>query len=360
MIAIIGGGPSGIALGTCLDRQRIGYELFEAREIGATWKAAPPDLRVLSPWWTNALSPREALRGNPFRKPPANEYFTHLLHIASRLRGNVRESCKVTGLIRNERGLWCLHTQHGMHGPYSAVVLATGYFFSPSWPTPSPASDGSIRVLHAAEIRHYKQLEELRANEDPVIVVGRRVTAGQLIIQLHSLGIPCALSLRSPVEYRRHGFVAALRETAYFFWEELQSRLQPRIKRFSYPVMEGGHTRFLIESGQIATLPMFDRIEDGHLIFSDGTRLRAAAVIMATGYRATLELLPDSIDLDDFGVPVNQQFEIRDLPGVYVLGFDNLYDHRSRYLRGIRFDAARLADILAARLSAAHGCDSSR
>lgn len=31
------------------------------------------------------------------------------------------------------------------------------------------------------------------------------------------------------------------------------------------------------------------------------------------------------------------------MPGVFLLGFDNLYDHRSRYLRGIRRDARRLA-----------------
>ncbi|MBO7942093.1 NAD(P)/FAD-dependent oxidoreductase, partial [Streptomyces sp. S9] len=96
-------------------------------------------------------------------------------------------------------------------------------------------------------------------------------------------------------------------------------------------------------SGQVAIWPPIRGIENGEVVFDDGRRLRAAAVVMATGYRASLGLLPATIALDEFGVPFHREFEVDAVPGVYLLGFDNLYDHRSRYLRGIRCDAARLA-----------------
>ncbi|MFD1298899.1 NAD(P)-binding domain-containing protein [Lysobacter gummosus] len=351
MIAIIGAGPSGIALGASLDRRHLSYDLFEARSIGATWKAAPASLRVLSPWWTNVLTAGEVLRGNPLRKPRADEYLDHLLRLAGRLHGTLHESCKVLSLSRNEQGLWTVHSEQGQRGPYTAIVLATGYFFSPSWPCPSSPSDGTVPILHAADIHDYAQLDGLRAGDAPVVVVGRRVTAGQLMLEMHSRNIPCALSLRSPIEYRRHGFIATLREAAYFFWEELQSRMKPGIRRFSYPVMDGGKTRNLVDSGRIAIWPTIERIEEGHVVFGDGTKQPAAAVVMATGYRATLDLLPPSLTLDEYGVPLHRGFEVQGLPGIYLLGFDNLYDHRSRYLRGIRFDATRLANTLQARLT---------
>lgn len=351
MIAIIGGGPAGIALAAALDKRAIAYDLFEARQFGATWAAAPPDLRVLSPWWTNVLRARELLNGNPFRKPYAGEYLDHLLRCARDIQGNVRELCEIQSLQKSETGGWILQTVQGHFGPYASVVLATGYFFAPRWPSPATVSDDSVPVLHASQIGNYTQLEQLRSGPNPVVVVGRRVTAGQLLVELHRRGIACALSLRSTIEYRRHGPVANLREAAYFFWEELQARLRPGIKRPSYPVMDGGLTRHLVDSGQVEIWPTIDRIEDGQVCFTDGRRLRASAVIMATGYRAMLDLLPSPIANGDFDLPPHTSFEVRAAPGLYMLGFDNLFDHRSRYLRGIRFDAIRLANILSLRAS---------
>ncbi|MGO1000006.1 NAD(P)-binding domain-containing protein [Lysobacter sp. CA196] len=349
MIAIIGGGPAGIALAAALDRLGLNYELFEAREIGATWRAAPSDLRVLSPWWTNVLSFGELLSGNPFRKPHAGEYLDHLLRIARRLRGRILEGAEVLAIEEDGNGNWNVRTADGISPGYSSVAMATGYFFSPSWPSPPLIEDGSVRILHAAQIGDYAQLEELRTGDLPVVVVGRRVTAGQLMLELNDRGIPCALSLRSPIEFRRHGFIAGIREAAYFFWEELQARLSPGIKRPSYPVMDGGRGRELVENGEIAVWPTLKRVENGEIVLNDDRRMSVAAVIMATGYRAVLDLLPYPVARDGFDVPLNTSFEVQGMPGVYLLGFDNLYDHRSRYLRGIRFDAARLAKILAAR-----------
>lgn len=353
MIAIVGGGPAGIALATALDRLGIAYDLFETHQLGATWRAVPPNLRVLSPWWTNVLSLGEALRGNPFRKPAAGEYLAHLLRAADRLRGNLRESCKVEALDKDASGACWLKTQQGRFGPYSATVLATGYFFAPSCPSPAPISDDSIRVLHASQISDYSQLEALGAGAGPVVVVGRRVTAGQLLLELDKRGIDCALSLRSPIEYRRHGRIADLREAAYFFWEELQARLRPGLRRPSYPVMDGGRTRELIDSAQVGLWPAIERIENGDVVFRDGRRLRAGAVVLATGYHAVLDLLPSSIQKDTFGTPLHRAFEVKNFANVFLLGYDNLYDHRSRYLRGIRSDAIRLARILALRTAAA-------
>jgi hypothetical protein len=53
-------------------------------------------------------------------------------------------------------------------------------------------------------------------------------------------------------------------------------------------------------------------------------------------------------------LPAIQDFELTEASGLFLLGFDNLYNFRSRYLRGIRSDAAKLASILEDRLRKMH------
>ncbi len=346
MIAIIGGGPAGIALGMELDKRSLPYELFEAQQLASTWRSVPAGLRVLSPWWTNVLQFRHALAGNPFRKASADVYLAHLEEIASMLKGRVRTNCRVEALRSMESGLWTLHTTHGEVGPYSAVVMATGYFSTPRAADPSITSDGSLPVLHAAQIVDYGMLESLRDGDLPVVVVGRRVTAGQLLLELNERGIPAALSIRSPMEYRRSGIVGSIREMIYFFWEELQARLTPGLRRSSFPVMEGGRTAALVTSGVVPVFPMIQTVKGGAVLLEDGREIQVAALVLATGYRPGLDLLPVDLPKDAYGIPCSRGFQLSAMPGVYLLGFDNLYDHRSRYLRGIRLDAARLAERL--------------
>ncbi|GAB3334783.1 NAD(P)-binding domain-containing protein [Marilutibacter aestuarii] len=345
MIAIIGAGPAGISLAAALDAVGVPYEVFEKEQIGHTWRAAPADLRVLSPWWTDVLHPRAMFKGNPFRKPLAGEYLDHLLATAGTLRGKVHQSCAVTALQRVDGG-WMLQATHGAAGPFAAVVLATGYFSMPRQPDPAIPTDGSVRVLHASAIRDYAELDALRDGARPVVVVGRRVTAGQLMLELSARDIPCAISVRSPLEYRRHGLLADAREVCYFFWETLEAWLKPGLRRPSFPVMEGGRTRELVQTGRVKVMPRIRKIERGELFLEDGSRLPAAAVLHATGYQADLRLLTDGVRLDEYGVPLHSNFEISGMSGIHLLGFDNLYDHRSRYLRGIRADARRLASKL--------------
>lgn len=346
MIAIVGGGPAGIALAAALDRRKISYDLFEGHQIASTWRATPDGLRVLSPWWTNVLRVRDVLNGNPFRKPSAADYLNHLLKVADSLKGRIHERNIVLSLDPAVDKLWHLNTNAGVYGPYRFVVLATGYFSSPRPPEPCIKSDRSIPSFHAASIRDYSELEKYRKGISPIVIVGRRVTAGQLMLELVERNIPCAISVRSPLEFRRHGLVATVRETAYFFWEELQAMLQPGLRRPSFPVMDGGRSRELLESGKVPVLSVIERIEEGRLVLVDGRKVSAAALIFATGYLPTLSLLSSPLKIDAYGIPEQLDFELKQMPGVHLLGFDNIYDHRSRYLRGIRLDAVRLAEKL--------------
>ena len=346
MIAIIGGGPAGIALACALDSAGMDYQLFESRALGATWRSVPSDLRVLSPWWTDVLRTKDIFRANPLSKPNASQYLEHLHQIAEELRGEVLENHEILALLIENKNRFFLKSNQDLHGPYSHVCIATGYYFFPREFTPAGGNDGSVPLIHAGKLKDYDQLNALEVRNQPFIVVGGRVTAGQLLTEMYQRGLTCEISIRSPLEFRREGLIASVRENLYFIWEQMQIRFHPDTKRESFPVMDGGEPRFLISSGVVRTRPVIERIRYGEVEFSDGQATRASAIILATGYQPTFDFLPSALDKNEYSLPTTANFELTNVPGVYLLGFDNLRNHRSRYLRGIRSDAKELAGIL--------------
>lgn len=345
-IAIIGGGPAGIALARQLDKLDISYVLFEAGQIAETWRSVPADLTVLSPWWTNTLSLRDVFDCNPFAKVPALSYAEYLMRMSRCLCGDVRERTRVVNISRDNAQQWIIQTDQGSAHTFAKVVLATGYYQSPKGAEPAFSSDGSIPIIHSAAIHDYQQLMQFSAAKYPILVIGKRVTAGQLIVELHQRQLPCLLSVKAPVEYRRHGTIAALREQMYFFWEELQLWLNPGLKRNSYPVMDGGKTQQLIKSGEVEVMSPVLSVTDGEVLFTNQQSRHCTAIICATGYNPNLGLLHPLLNLAMSEVPTVLQYEVVGLPNLFLLGFDNIADHRSRYLRGIRRDAIKLAKRL--------------
>lgn len=352
MIAIIGGGPAGIALAAALDRQRMPYVLLEARTLGSTWRQVPHDLTVLSPWWTNILDLRGLVEGLPLSKAPAGRYVAHLERVASRLRGTIRTGTRAVGLRRLDDGRWQVDTTPSDAAGaqpliVEKVVVCTGYFDRPALPRPAFSDDGSIPVIHSRDIGSFDALRTFGDPALPLLVVGKRVTAGQLLLKLASFGRRMELSAPSTVAFRRHGAIAWLREMAYYVWESAQLAIKPHLKRDSFPPMEGGRCREMVESGAVAVRPSAVAVREGRVHFTDGTSARYGGVVLATGYSPQLELVqralgaaPESSSLPERHAP---GFEVVELPGVHLLGFDNLRNHRSRYLRGIRDDARVLA-----------------
>ncbi len=345
-IAIIGGRPVGIELARQLDQHRISYVLFGARQIAETRRSVPGDLTVSSPWWTNRLRWRDLFDCNPFAKLPAVSYVARLRQISQRLRGEIREQTRVFRMRHDDAQQLNIQTEQEVTKKFAQVVLATGHYQSPRGAEPAFHSDGSVPVIHSAEIHDYQQLMQFSATNEPILVIGKRVTAGQLIVGLYQRDLGCLLSVKTAVEYRRHGGIAALREELYFFWKEPQLWLQPGLKRHSYPVMDGGMTQQLFESGEVEVMPQVTSITAGEVVFADQQRRRCAAVICATGYNPSHELLQPLLNLDPTKVPAVLRYEIEGLPNLFLLGFDNITDHRSRYLRGIRRDAVKLAKRL--------------
>lgn len=351
-VLVIGAGPAGLALSRQLSRQRIDHEVLDRAAPGASWKAMPKALRLVSPWWTNVLARRDLFRHFPFSMVGSVEYSHYLAHFRARHQIRVVEDCEalaVQGLP--DRSGFEVSTTRGTVTA-KAVVCATGYFGRPAPPEPAYETDDSVPVVHAADYPGPEWIQE-NARDLPVIIVGRRVSAGQLMVELHDHGVPIALSTRSAVEFRRDGALGAIKDFIYYFYEEALISLKPRLRSPSFPVMDGGRSRQIFEAGRIAHFPPIRRIREGIVEFTDGRTVRAGVVINATGYRPALpELDPSIIHRDHDGLPACEDWESVAAPGLYFLGLDNRPNYRSRTIRGIRRDAIALAQAISRRIGA--------
>ena len=348
-VLIIGGGPSGLCLADALSRTSdLRVTVLERDVIGSTWSRSPADLRVLSPWWTNILSLRSLFKHSPFALVNAHCYLEHLLEFVRQRNINVRTGVEITS-IRPDGGDWAIVDGTGHLWRTGHLVCATGYFSSPALPGPEYSSDGSIPTIHASEIDDYDRYAKLFSGKS-VLVIGKRVTAGQLMVELVGRGVDITLSADTPIRFHRSGAFAHLLDQAYFVYEAARIRLQPSLESNSYPPMEGGRAKELIESGTVRRVDRISMVKDGFAVFRDESRVRFDYLLLATGYKPALGYLSQVCNISSSnGLPQMNGFELVDAPGIFLLGFDNLRNFRSRYLRGIRSDARLLAKTIGRR-----------
>lgn len=349
---IVGAGPAGVSLSRRLTALGVDHLVLERGRAGETWRRVPPTLMLLSPWWTNALSVAGILSMLPTTKATAREFTAHLLDQAATQSDRIRSGVEVVGIARDADG-FTLSLGDGSSLQCLGVACCTGYFSNPAPPSPEVKSDGSILSMHASAISDYTQLDDLKTSGFRALVIGRRVTGGQLAMELHSRGFRVAISAKEEIQFRRAGMLGELKDALYFPFESLRLAIKPRTYANSFPVMDGGRIRSLIGSGDIDVRPRALAIADGQVEFAGAPREKFDLVIHATGYAPSLDylqLMPGLTWRD--GAPTSLDFQVDGYPGLFLLGLDNLYNFTSRYLRGIRRDSKTLAKLIKAHVCA--------
>lgn len=352
-VLIVGAGPAGLSLAAQLQRRGIAHCLVDRAGTAASWQHMPEALHLVSPWWTNALAARDLLRHAPFGAVSALDYARYLQTYARRHRLVVHAGVEVRTLRADPEGGYVAVTSQGEIRARN-VVAASGYFGAPRPPRPAYPDDGSIPTWHAARIppmRELRALADARAGA-PVLVLGRRISAGQIALALYDAGCKVVLCSRQPLQFRLDGLKGSSKDFAYYFYEELLLRWKPHLQSDSFPVMDGGRIRQLVEAGRIGNAGPITAVAAG-VATVDGQALRPAAVIQATGYAPALDWLRPLLDADSSELPACSDWQIDGRPGLFLLGMDNRMNYRSRTLRGIRSDSVRLAAVLQRRLGIA-------
>lgn len=342
---IIGSGPSGLSLAAELMKKGISPLILEKGTPSETWKVIPKHITLLSPWWTNILDLYGLTKDWPWKEVHAIKYYLYLRDFINRKKLVILDDCKVLKVTRDNQQQYEISTTQGVFHT-SHVVCASGYFSNPSRPKPEFSTDGSINILHTADIHDFSEIPEGDTSKK-VLIVGKRTSAGQTLQTFHEKGYSLAISARSPITFRRSGLYGKFRETLYFLYEPIWVRIRRGIKSNSYPSMDGGKIRKLIETNKILTKTIIKEIKNKTVYFENGEQESYDIIVLATGYRPELSYISDLVSINkEDGLPPMNDFQSMESKGIYFLGFDNINDFRSRYLRGIRHDAKMLSKII--------------
>ncbi len=350
-IAVIGAGPAGLSMGYYLEKSGLDYVLLEKAHTASSWYRMADSLRVISPAWTNALPGHWPPLWGWYRKPKALEYANYLISYKRKNGINVEEGVEVFDISITEKqsSRFVLNTSNGLYFA-NAIVSATGYYGNPWIPEFENGNDASIPQIHACDYKNARQLELLVGKAARILIVGRRVTAGQLMVELVKNGFEVILSTRGAVEPRNGSLLGRIKDVVFYPYEELLIRMKPDLKMDSFAKMDGGESERLLRNGIVSVVTPIEQIRDGRIQLIDGSMVEADLVIYATGYRPCLSYVRRLIRTDGKWMSETKNMESTKVPGLFFLGLDNLWNYRSRYLRGIRRDSCKLAELISRHL----------
>lgn len=349
-VVIIGGGPAGLLAGYLLAQLRIPNVILEAGDrVGYSFHCMPSAFH-LGPWLNNFLPGSTIAPSHILRRPRCQEYGVYLERYAKTHKLNVALNRPATGVektIDKRRTLYrVLTAEESFSAPI--VLNASGFYRYPLHPEYPGLESTEVRTIHAHEYQEPQELAASLGKRARILIVGKRVTAGELLIDLcrHDFGV--ALSHRGELVYGPSPFWQGINSPFVLGFEWLIAHLG--IKANSYPRMAGGKTKEMIDRGRVEVFPDIARFEKETVLFTDGKQERFDLVIFATGYKTDWGHLQPVLGETPLSPRKLKKGEHPLHDGLFFLGFDNQFSIRSRYLRGIREDAPKVVRQIGIRL----------
>jgi putative flavoprotein involved in K+ transport len=343
-IVIIGAGQAG--LGSAYAAQRAGLApvvLEAAAEPSGSWPRYYESLKLFSPARYSAL-PGRPMPGDPERYPTRDELAAYLRDYADWLGADIRTGQRVTRVTALGDDHFEIETETGLllQAPY--VIAATGGFGRPHRPALPGEELFRGSVMHTSEYRRPNGYAGRR-----VVVVGGGNSAVQVADELARVA-RVTLATRSPVKWQSQRPLG--RDMHWWFDRSgLDSvpvgRLWLRLD--GNPVVDDGRYRAALAAGVYDQRPMFARYTADGVEWADGRSEPVDAVILATGYRPSLDFLAGTPALDDDGEPLHRAGVSTTVPGLGFVGLEFQRSFRSATVRGVGPDARRVIRRLAAR-----------
>ena len=359
-VLIIGAGPAGLAVGRELACHGVQNTILEAGRVpGDSFTRFPKNI-FFGPWLNNRLPGSKVGWTWLLRRATPSSYAYYLSEYARQNHLSVCTGVTVLDARKNEHG-FVVETNQGRIQA-DLVVNATGYFnkpYTPSWPG---LASTKMHHIHVSSYRTPDTVRDLlrqssglpletegKTRLGNVLIVGKRVSAGETMVELAHAGYQVDLSYRGELKFAPSHRREALLSPVNMILEKLALLL--KLKLDSFPPMSGGDSERLINSGRVRTRPDIRSFEENEVVFMDGTHQAYDLVIFATGYRCALDHLKPLIgEIPGEAEPPLANMESAHSPGLFFVGLENQRTYRSRFLRGIARDAPLVAQMVAERL----------
>lgn len=359
-VLVIGGGPAGLATSAELARRGVEHRVLERGErVGASWARLYDSLRLHTGKHLSALPGTRFPAATPLF--PTRDLFLRYLEDYARDRGLPVETGREAQSVERSAAGWRVRTARGAIEA-RALVVATGIMTTPVIPDLPGRERYRGRLLHSVEYRRPQPFAGER-----VLVVGTGNSAGEIGAELAAAGVAVTLSVRSganvvpltllgvPIQYlalplsrlRRPAQRAVVRGLGKVSavlrgptgLPPAPGRDCPDVPLIGFALVSA------IRSGAIRVRPGVVGFAADSVRFADGSEGSFDAVILATGYRATLGFLGEWVERDACGFARRRdRVASAQWPDLFFVGQN--YDTRGG-LYNIGLDAREVARRLA-------------
>ncbi len=357
MIIVVGAGPAGLATAYYLEQRGLPYLVLEREAIGYAWRNHYESLHL------NTLKQVSALPGLPMPEaypdfPSAEQFVAYLESYACHFDLNVETGVEVLA-AEYEEGEWRMETSRGEYRA-KALIVATGIWSTPFVPPlkNEEAFEGKIVLA-----RDYRNPEPFAGKR--VLVVGLGNSAADIAVELAESGAEdVGISIRdgayfvekvsSPDAVRawsKHYRSLPEEEAERQLLDELETFeeigiMKPVISPLKLNAVVGFRLPDAVRRGDVEPYPCLTGFTEEGAIFDDGSREPFDAVILATGYRPTVDFIQPYMACDRRGYPQLRGYCSVANPHLYAIGFD--YPVFEGFLQSLSRVARELVDQLAA------------
>lgn len=285
-VVVIGGGQSGLAAGYHLRRLGVDFVVLDAGATpGGAWQHAWDSLRLFSPAAYSSLPGRLMPVQQGTEYPDAAHVVSYLRDYEQRYELPVRRPVRVVGVHR-DGALLRVETDAG-DWRCRAVISATGTWWRPFLPAVPGGGDFGGEQLHTVEYRR------------PQDFAGRRV----VVVGGGNSGAQIAADLAYDTE-----LTWVTKRPPRFLADDIDGRVLFDVATARRRALDEGRTdsggvaslgdivavppvREARDAGLLKAAPMFARLDRDGVVWADGTRAHADAVIWCTGFRPALSHL---------------------------------------------------------------------
>ncbi|WP_052665194.1 flavin-containing monooxygenase [Nitriliruptor alkaliphilus] len=318
-VCVVGGGVAGIAAAKALRERGIAFDAFEKSDrLGGVWSFGNP-YGVSAAYDTLCLNSSRKMTEWPDLPMPSHypDYPSHVqmedyFNLYADRFGLREHYTFETSVARAERlpeGGWEVELSTGERRRYTTLLAANGHHHEPNVPSFPGQFDGE--VIHAHD---YTERESLRDRD--VVVLGMGNSAMDIVAEAAKVGRSATLSARRGTyilpKYLFGRPIDHLPNDPRVPWAIRQRGLDLLIKRghgrmadWGLPTPDhplgGSHPTVSaeifgqLERGAVTVKPCIAAYDGEKVEFTDGSKVRADLVVLATGYRITFPFLDPSI-----------------------------------------------------------------
>ncbi|MBO7936250.1 NAD(P)-binding domain-containing protein [Streptomyces antibioticus] len=354
-VCLIGAGLSGLAAAHALKSEGVDFVCLDrAVDVGGLWRQ--PQAGERGPGYLSLhLNTNKTLTGfADYPMPASYPVYPRHSQFASYLRsfaewagvlGHIELETTVESVRQGADGVWTVVSRDaaGVRRArvFDQVIVASGHNTEPVLPAPAPGSDTfEGRILHALDYHDGSDFAGQR-----VVVVGLGASAVDIAADLSRYAEQTVLSVRRGLHILpKQLFGMPLDNVAEASWwtamslEEQrrfieQALLVARGRLGDYGLPEPDHPVFAsavtisdeilsrIRHGGVVPKPAIERLDGDRVVFTDGSSVRADAVVHCTGYRMAFPFLPAGCPFGPQGsVELFKRVVAPDLPGLHFLG----------------------------------------